>query len=770
MLSAMRVFTACIGRVWRYWVAGAIMFGRSIKIWYSACRNLQIVSVAWILQKKRSVTGGPEFRRQESKMFRNLISIARTMLFVTGCIVLTQSSCTLSQQEAAIPKPLPSVVQDGDSRATLTQSSRSQSIQNRETDLQPEKSGIKPPSESPVQTPAFTVSDIPKKDESRKSVLIVPPPPVLKNDPPKRETETSPSLLSSSKSNTPEAASLNPAEEETERDIMDEALLLLEESNKYWVNGEIEDAIQMLDQAYALLLDTNGKPDIVRQKDDLRLMISKRILAIYNSHQAVTIGKRGEIPIVTNGDVEKEIRQFQTVERDFFISSYQRSRIYRPVILEELKKAGLPEELSWLPLVESGYKITALSPARALGLWQFIPSTGYKYGLNRDHWIDERMDVEKSTRAAIDYLKDLHAMFGDWLTVLAGYNCGEGRVMRTISSQHINYLDRFWDLYQRLPYETARYVPRFLATLLIIRDPQKYGMDLGSDELRPDVLSHEVAEIHRSVRLQDIAQKLQISEDTLTVLNAELRHRMTPDRPYKLKVPIDKAEPLLQMIAEIPQGEMPTGSFRIARGLFIKHTVRRGDTLGSIAKKYKTSVAAIRSANPSSKQYLFEGQRLNVPIRSGKVSIAPDKSKPSSEEKIIEPGKTEIHRVQRGDTIGSLSKKYGISIAEIRRINNLKTNTIITGQTLRIAKRNEETKDEELKTLKTEGKKEQVQPKPKQISGKPPAVNVKNYRVRRGDSLTRIAQRNGMTLNRLLELNGMSIEDVIVPGQAIRIR
>ena len=189
-----------------------------------------------------------------------------------------------------------------------------------------------------------------------------------------------------------------------------------------------------------------------------------------------------------------------------------------------------------------------------LGLWQFIPSTGYKYGLNRDDWVDERMDVEKSTRAAIDYFKDLHAMFGDWLTVLAGYNCGEGRVMRTIASQHINYLDRFWDLYQRLPYETARYVPRFVATLLIVRDPQKYGIDLGSGDPKTDILSYEVAEINRSLRLQDIAQKLETPEETIYILNAELRHRMTPDRPYKLKVPVEKAELLLKMASEIPIG------------------------------------------------------------------------------------------------------------------------------------------------------------------------------------------------------------------------
>src|SRR5450759_4029698 len=148
--------------------------------------------------------------------------------------------------------------------------------------------------------------------------------------------------------------------------------------------------------------------------------------------------------------------------------------------------------------------------------------------------------------------------------------------MRTIASQHINYLDRFWDLYQRLPYETARYVPRFLATLLIVRDPKKYGMDLGSDELKTDALSYEVAETNRLMRLQDIAQKLETSEETINILNAELRHRMTPDRPYKLKVPIAKAELLLKMASEIPLGEKPRVDFQTVRGVFIKYKVRQG--------------------------------------------------------------------------------------------------------------------------------------------------------------------------------------------------
>ena len=391
--------------------------------------------------------------------------------------------------------------------------------------------------------------------------------------------------------------------EEAEGDIMEEALVLLNESHSYWVNGDLEGALDMLDQAYALLLDTNGNPDIARQKDDLRLMISKRILTIYNSIQTNAKGIRSEIPVITNADVEKEIRQFQTVERDFFISSYHRSAMYRPIILRELKKAGLPEELAWLPLVESGFKINALSTARALGLWQFIPSTGYKYGLNRDDWVDERMDIEKSTRAAIDYLKELHTMFGDWLTVLAAYNCGEGRVIRTIASQHINYLDRFWDLYHKLPYETARYVPRFIATVLVIRDPQKYGMDLGAGKM--SALSYEMAEINKSMRLQDIARKLDIPEETLNILNAELRHRITPDRPYKLKVPTEMAGQLLKVIDEISQAETPRDSFK--RGVVIRHKVRQGETLASIASKYKTSVGSDQECESSVEEKVVGG-------------------------------------------------------------------------------------------------------------------------------------------------------------------
>ncbi|MCX7636154.1 MAG: transglycosylase SLT domain-containing protein, partial [Syntrophales bacterium] len=158
------------------------------------------------------------------------------------------------------------------------------------------------------------------------------------------------------------------------QEVMEQALTLLEASQEYWQRGDVESALEMLDQAYGLIIKADGDPEVGRQKDDLRLLISKRILTIYSAMRTVTAtGTKSEIPMVINSDVEKELRSFQTVERDFFIAAYQRSFRYRPFIVKELKNAGLPEELSWLPLVESGFKVAALSRARALGLWQFIP-------------------------------------------------------------------------------------------------------------------------------------------------------------------------------------------------------------------------------------------------------------------------------------------------------------------------------------------------------------------------------------------------------------
>ena len=485
---------------------------------------------------------------------------------------------------------------------------------------------------------------------------------------------------------------------EVEQDVMEKALELLNNSQEFWVNGDVESALDALDQAYAILLDTNGDADIARQKDDLRLLISKKILAIYTSRQSITSGRRSEIPIVMNAEVEKEIHSFQTVERDFFIQAYQRATLFRPIIVTALKRAGLPEELSWLPLVESGFKIRALSRARALGLWQFIPSTGYKYGLNRDDWVDERMDAEKSTQAAIGYMKDLHDMFGDWLTVLAGYNCGEGRVLRIISGQHINYLDRFWDLYNQLPRETARYVPRFLATLHIIKDPKKYGMDLEflQGEKQP-VFAYAKVKTSRIMNLQDIALRLDVSEEHLSTLNAELRMKKTPDKDYNLKIPPESLDKFVQVIDEIPLAEKPR-IVETRQPLTVRHKVKVGETIASIANRYRTTTGAVKKQNRFlAKNNLKAGQTLVIAMRDyrpGKTAEGRDSSASNSS------GTSNIaviYTVKRGDTLFSLAKKFDNSSEEITKNNNLHSSSLKVGQKLKIDKKVSAGTDEEKK-------------------------------------------------------------------------
>jgi membrane-bound lytic murein transglycosylase D len=547
----------------------------------------------------------------------------------------------------------------------------------------------------------------------------------------------------------------NEKEREKGRDIMEEALELLDESRAYWVKGDMENALDLLDQAYALLLDTDGDPDITRQKDDIRLLISKQVLAIYSSMQTKTSGKHSEIPHVVNSDVEKEIRLFQTLERDFFIQSHERSAIYRPIILKELKKAGLPEELSWLPLVESGFKIHALSRARALGPWQFIPSTGYKYGLNRDEWVDERLDIEKSTRAAIDYLKELHGMFGDWLTVLAAYNCGEGRVLKVISSQHINYFDRFWDLYRKLPYETARYVPRFLATLQIINNPKKYEFDLKEGLERQNIYRYETVKTDKSMRLSDIARHLGISEETITTLNSELRQKITPDKEYNLKVPPGMAEKSAKIMDEVPKCEKP-------RQVFVHYKAKRGDTVVSIARKYRTSVSAIMAYNNvSSRKRIKAGQRLIIPVHGADYARVRSTQR-SDKDDIQISGETIKYRAKKGDTLASVANRFDTSVDEIRRLNKFKKrNTLKGGQVILISKKSAEKRHSSASDKETHKKLAK--------RDKEAATNegTKTYTVRDGDSLGKIAKKNGVSLEKILEMNKLAREDNIHPGQVI---
>ncbi len=450
------------------------------------------------------------------------------------------------------------------------------------------------------------------------------------------------------------------------QDLLDSALDLINSSQEYWAGEDQDRAIAALDEAYTLVarVETDDKPKLFQQKEDLRYMISKRILEIYASRYTATNGNHNEIPLTLNEYVDKEIKWFQGSGRKSFMESYRRSGRYMPIILRLLKEAGLPGDLAWLPLIESGFRVNALSSARALGLWQFIASTGQKFGLRRDTWIDERLDPEKSTAAAIAYLKELHQIFGDWTTVLAGYNCGEGAVLRKIRNQKINYLDNFWDLFQTLPYETARYVPKFLATLHILKDPAKYGFDL----VEPDSpVAYETVTLEKAVRLSAVAAAIAVPEEELFALNPELRHKSTPPDAYALKVPIGKTDILLAGIDDIPSWSPPT---------YATHKVRKGESLSVIARRYGTSVSRIALTNNiREKDVIRVGQILKVPLRG-----APEGPANSASGTRLLPGGR--YSVQKGDNLWLIAKKFNTSTKKIQQINGLKDTLLSVGQIL----------------------------------------------------------------------------------------
>jgi membrane-bound lytic murein transglycosylase D len=388
--------------------------------------------------------------------------------------------------------------------------------------------------------------------------------------------------------------------------LLDEALLTYQEAKLARERGDLDAALKELDKAYGIILRVNLPPDspLNQDKNNLRLLIAQRIQEISASSRNPINGNHKSIPLVENKYVLREIESFRTRERKEFETAYLRSGLYREMIVEELKKAGLPEELSWLPVIESWYMVRALSRSRALGLWQFLATTGYRYGLIRDKFIDERMDPYKATQAAVKYLTELHSFFGEWTTALAAYNCGEIRVQNVINTQRINYMDNFWDLFERLPYETSRFVPRFVAAVLIINDPEKYGFNLPTPY---SPLRFETVVFNHPTKLATISAALGLESSELEYLNPELRYGSTPDREYQLRVPVGYAEKALQAVNNLPKFMPPE---------YAVHTVRPGETLSVIARKYGTSVQAIARLNGLQYPYLLKvGIRLRIPGR-----------------------------------------------------------------------------------------------------------------------------------------------------------
>ena len=319
-------------------------------------------------------------------------------------------------------------------------------------------------------------------------------------------------------------------------------------------------------------------------------------------------GAGPDIPIVVNKNVESYVRYFQTGGRKYFEKWLDRSKDYMTMLRGILRENGLPEDLSYIAFIESGLNPTVKSKANAVGMWQFIRGTGRRYGLRVDWWIDERMDPEKATLAAAKYFKSLYGQFGSWYLAAAGYNAGEGKVMRMMK-RHDS--EDFWVLASRkrsFKRETRDYVPKFLAALMIGKDPTAYGFEERPEGER----LYDKAAIPTATDLRVIAEATGATAEEIKKLNPELLRRFTPPGypDYEVKIPYGTKDRFIDYMSKTPPSKTMA---------FIAHKVRRGESAYKIAKKYGASVEQVLYVNDlqNSKMRLKPSTVIMVPVKPG---------------------------------------------------------------------------------------------------------------------------------------------------------
>ena len=318
--------------------------------------------------------------------------------------------------------------------------------------------------------------------------------------------------------------------------------------------------------------------------------------------------------------VQGFVDQYQTSLRSFMQRALERGRRYFPSMARILREEGVPQELAYLPIVESGFSVEAVSHAGAVGPWQFVRGTGERYGLRIDGYVDERRDPEKATRAAARYLRDLYERFGDWHLALAGYNTGEGNIERIQTKG----CDDYWEMSDRgfLPNETTEFVPRFLAAVEVAQSPEEYGFEV-TPEPRPHF---ETVEVMRPISLKVVAKLCGSDEGTLRDLNPALNRGVVPPQGYRIRLPKGTREQFEVALATYHEPPPPPRP-RAAR----LHTVRKGDTVDRVARRYGISTQALRQANHlRSKGAIKKGQHLQIPAKPGRSRVVASLSEHSS--------------------------------------------------------------------------------------------------------------------------------------------
>ena len=368
-----------------------------------------------------------------------------------------------------------------------------------------------------------------------------------------------------------------------------------------------------------------------------------------------------DFPVTINRQVQYYLDFFTGKHRKSFSLWLSRSGRYLPMIQEHLRATGLPEDLVYLAMIESGYNERAYSRAKAVGVWQFIKSTGRNYGLVINSYVDERRDPIKSTQAAASYLSELYTEFGSWYLAVAAYNAGEGKIRRAIKKY--NTTD-FWEIAEGkyLKLETKRYVPKLIAAIIIAKEPEKYGFD---NIVYEPPLAYETVEVPRWTSFKAVALACDLDQDELKRYNNELRKEFTPpDRAsYLFKVPAGKKADAEKNLPRV-QAVVSTG--------FKTHTVKNGETLSAVCKRYGLTKTVVLKSNNLGSAGLQSGQRLRIPYQTITYEMLPEGSVAKGY-LVAEAGGGNfiLHKVRPGQTVSELARLYGVPVYLIAAWNDL---------------------------------------------------------------------------------------------------
>jgi membrane-bound lytic murein transglycosylase D len=478
-----------------------------------------------------------------------------------------------------------------------------------------------------------------------------------------------------------------------------------------------------------------------------------------------------DVPACLNGDVAGQINFFMNKGRKVMLKWMERAAYMFPRMRPILQQEGIPEDVLFLSMIESGLNLKAYSYAHAAGLWQFIPGTGKIYGLERDRTYDERFHVEEATRAACRYLRKLHDEFGDWFLAFAAYNCGEMRIERELNRMGRNR--DYWSLRHRLPRQTRGYVPAYLAARAIYKNPTQYGFPPVPQEVPFEC---ERIELNGSYRLDDLAISAGADPVLVAEMNPEFTRGVTRSgAPCTVRMPRNSQKALSTKLATLPKMVMP----QIA-----EHRVKSGETLASIAKRYGTTVEELKTI-PENRRFksgrLKSGSMVLIPVSpkedSKQVAQTPpvrDKAAEAKAENAAAPvaERTEseiIYTVHKGETLGRISQQLGVPVAEICRQNKISDPDLVQpGRKLSI--RVPRSAPDVAQTPVDSAAASRTPQASASTAAQSPIKNTaapQTHTVQPGDTVWSIARTYGLDPHRLMNLNNLSRNGRIYPGQEL---